>query len=264
MRAADYSYFDSPFLALAHRGGAKYPPNLHRENTAYAFGQAAALGYRYFETDVHATRDGVLLAFHDDHLDRVTDQRGLVAALPYAQVRTARIGGRDPIPTLAELLTAFPTARFNVDAKSDAAVEPLGRVIAEHEAYDRVCVGSFGIGRLHRLRRLLGRQVASSASMLGVAWNRFTPWLTWALNSPAPALQIPIFYRLAGRRVRVLTPGLIRAAHRAGKHVHVWTIDDLPTMERLLDDGVDGLVTDRVDSLKSLLVERELWRSEAA
>jgi glycerophosphoryl diester phosphodiesterase len=98
MRAADYAFFDVPFTAFAHRGGATYEPNLYRENSMHAFKQAVALGYRYLETDVHATRDGVLLAFHDALLDRVTDHTGAVADLSYAEVSEARIHGIDPIP----------------------------------------------------------------------------------------------------------------------------------------------------------------------
>ena len=259
MRAADFPYFDAPFLAFAHRGGATYPPNLHRENSAYAFRQAVALGYRYLETDVHATADGELLAFHDTRLDRVTDHSGLVAELPYAQVREARIGGHDPIPRLADLLTEFPRARFNIDAKSDLAVDLLARTIAEFEAHDRVCVSSFSPARLHRLRVQVGRRVASSASSRGAAWNRFAPALTRLLNTPAPALQIPVRHVVAGRSVQVVTPGLVRAVHRAGKQVHVWTVDDAAVMEQLIDAGVDGIFADRVDTLKSVLTERELW-----
>ena len=99
MRAAAYAYFDVPFAAYAHRGGALYPPNLHRENTRHAFQQAVDLGYRYLETDVHATADGVLVAFHDHVLDRVTDRTGPIARLPYVEVAQARIGGIDPIPS---------------------------------------------------------------------------------------------------------------------------------------------------------------------
>ena len=176
MRADDYAFFDAPFAAFAHRGGATYEPNLHRENSLHAFKQAVALGYRYLETDVHATRDGVLLAFHDRVLDRVTDRTGAIAELTYAEIAEARIHGLDPIPRLSELLAEFPDARFNIDAKSTGAVDLLAATIAEHEAYDRVCVGSFGIRRLHRLRRRLGCRVPSAASALGVAANRFVPW----------------------------------------------------------------------------------------
>lgn len=259
MRADAYDYFDSDFLAFAHRGGAHYAPNLHRENSRHAFAAAVALGYRYLETDVHLTADGVLVAFHDSELDRVTDSTGKIADLPYEAVARARIGGQDPIPTLAELLEAFPDARFNIDAKSAGAVDVLARTIADHDAYDRVCVSSFGIRRLHRLRRLLGPRTASSASAAGIAVNRFAPWLTRALDSPAPALQLPVDQRVLGRDLRILTDRLVRTAHARGKQVHVWTIDDEAQIERLLDAGVDGIFTDRPDTLKKVLRRRGRW-----
>ena len=259
MRAADFGYFDAPFLALAHRGGALYPPNVGRENTLHAFTQATSLGYRYLETDVHATSDGVLVAFHDPWLHRVTDAAGLIARTPYEIIRRVRIGGRDPIPTLAELLEAFPDARFNIDAKSSASIGLLAGTIAEHDAYDRVCVSSFGFRRLHRLRRLLGPRVASAASPVGVAMNRFVPWVTAVLNTSTPVLQLPVDRRLLGLRLEVLTGGLIDAVHRAGKHVHVWTVDDPLEMERLIAAGVDGIFADRIDVLKDTLLTHGLW-----
>lgn len=259
MRAADHPYFDAPFLAFAHRGGAAYPPNLHRENTEHAFDQAVALGYRYLETDVHASADRVLLAFHDDRLDRVTDRVGLVAELGYAEISEARIHGRDPIPRFADLLERYPHARFNVDAKSEAAVDLLADTIAEHEAYDRVCVASFSAARLHRVRRRLGPRVASAASSRGVAWNRFAPALTRLVNTPAAALQMPVSQVALGRTLRVLTPALVAAVHRAGKQVHIWTVDDSESITQLLDVGVDGIFTDRVDTLKIVLEQRGLW-----
>jgi glycerophosphoryl diester phosphodiesterase len=264
VRASAYAYFDVSFAAYAHRGGALYRPNLHRENTRHAFQQAVDLGYRYLETDVHATADGVLVAFHDRVLDRVTDRRGPIALLPYAEVARARIGGHDPIPRLSELLAAFPDARFNIDAKSDAAVDLLAAVIAEHQASERVCVSSFSVARLHRLRRRLGPRVASAASSAGVAVNRFLPWLTWALNSAAPVLQLPVAYPFRGRMVTVLTPALVSAVHRAGKRVQIWTVDDAETMNELIDLGVDGIFTDRIDVLKDVLVQRGLWTGPGA
>lgn len=258
-RTADFSYFDQPFAAFAHRGGANYEPNIGRENSLHAFEQAVALGYRYLETDVHATADGVLLAFHDSVLDRVTDRTGAIADLTYAEVQQARIGGIDPIPTLAELFTAFPGARFNIDAKAAPAVELLADTIGEFEATDRVCVSSFSPARLYALRKRLGKGVASAASMRGIAWNRFAPFLTWLINTEAPVLQMPISYPVLGRELTVLTPALIKAVHRAGKQVHIWTIDDAETISRLLDLGVDGIFTDRVDTLKAVLNSRGLW-----
>src|SRR4249920_2501013 len=259
MRAADYAFFDIPFAAYAHRGGATYEPNLHRENSMHAFKEAVALGYSYLETDVHATRDGVLLAFHDRVLDRVTDRNGVIADLSYAQISEARIHGIDPIPRLSELLAEFPDARFNVDAKSPAAVALLAEAIAEFDAYDRVCVCSFGIRRLYELRRRLGWRVPSAASALGIAANRFLPWMTWALDTPAPVLQMPISVPMLGGELTVLTSALVDAAHRVGKKVQIWTVDDSETMERLIDEGVDGIFTDRIDTLKDVLIRRGLW-----
>jgi glycerophosphoryl diester phosphodiesterase len=259
MRAAEYAFFDVPFAAYAHRGGATYEPNLYRENSMHAFKEAVALGYRYLETDVHATRDGVLLAFHDRVLDRVTDHNGAIADLSYAQIAGARIHGIDPIPQLSELLAEFPDARFNIDAKSPAAVALLAETIAEFDAYDRVCVCSFGIRRVNELRRRLGWRVPSAASALEIAANRFLPWMTWALDTPAPVLQMPISVPILGGELTVLTSALVDAAHRLGKKVQIWTVDDSETMERLIDAGVDGIFTDRIDTLKDVLIRRGLW-----
>ena len=259
MRADEYAYFDADFLAFAHRGGAHYKPNIDRENSRYAFEQAVKLGYRYLETDVHLTLDGVLVAFHDEQLDRVTDATGRIAELPYAVVSRARINGIDPIPTLSELFEAFPSTRFNIDAKSAGAVDALVRTIADHDAYDRVCVSSFGIRRLHRLRRLLGNRAASAASSVGIALNYFVPWLTAVLDSPAPVLQMPVDRRVFGIRLELLTDRLLRTAHQHGKQVHIWTIDEEPELERLIDAGVDGIFTDRPDTLKSVLQRRGRW-----
>lgn len=258
MRASDFPYLDHDGpIGLAHRGGAAYRPNAGLENTAAAFRRAVDLGYRYLETDVHATADGVLVAFHDDVLDRVTTGRGAVADLPYAAVREALIGGAEPAPLLGDLLEEFPGVRFNVDIKADGAVVPLVRTIEEHGAVDRVCVGSFSPRRLREVRRRLGPRLATAAGQVGVAALRFTPPLVsrW-LHTPAPVLQVPLQHTIGGRPVHVLIPRLVRTAHGLGKHVHVWTIDDAAEMHRLLDLGVDGLVSDRIDTLRDVLAER--------
>lgn len=254
-------YLGDPPLALAHRGGSGLPGNEGLENSSRAFRNAVALGYRYLETDVHATSDGHLVAFHDDVLDRATDGTGAIARLTLAQVRAARIGGREPVPTLAELFSQFPTARFNIDIKAPGATEPLWRLIDTYGAHDRVCVGSFSNRRLWRFRRLAAGSVATSAGRLGTAALRFLPWsLTRFIHTPAMVFQVP---RVAGRpplRVTVVTRGFVDRAHRLGKHVHVWTIDDPDTMRALLDLGVDGIVTDRPDLLRDLLRQRGGWR----
>ncbi len=259
MRARDFPYFDTRFAAFAHRGGSAFAANVGRENTMSAFREAVAMGYRYLETDVHATRDGTLVAFHDDVLDRVTDHRGRISELTAAAVARVRVGGTEQVPQLDHLLEEFPQARFNIDIKSRAAVEPLVRTIDLHRAHDRVCVGSFGVDRIRAFRSLMGRRVATAVSRTGTAYNAFAPVLPRLLNSPGVALQLPVSYEVRGRFVRTLTPRLLRNAHAAGKVVHVWTIDDADTMGALIDQGVDGLFTDRIDVLKDVLVGRGLW-----
>lgn len=247
-------------LAFAHRGGAYHPEIEGLENTMSAFRHAAALGYHYLETDVHLTADGVLLAFHDDVLDRVTDQRGAVRELTLAEVRRARIGGREEVPTLVELLDAFPGARFNIDLKSDDAVEPLARLVRERDLWDRILVGSFSHRRTRRFRRLTEGRVPTSAAPWQVVAFRLSPSARLArliAGRAVAALQIP---HRRGRLV-VATPGLVRRAHAAGVQVHVWTIDDPDEMVELLERGVDGLFTDRTDLLKDVLEGRGQWWS---
>lgn len=245
-------------LAFAHRGGAYHPEIEGLENTMAAFRHAAALGYHYLETDVHLTSDGVLLAFHDEVLDRVTDQKGAVRELTLADVRRARIGGREEVPTLVDLLDAFPQARFNIDIKSDDAVEPLAMLVRERGLWDRVFIGSFSRRRIRRFRILTEGRVPTAADPWQVVAWRLSPSARLArlvAGSGFAAFQVP---HRRGRLV-VVTPGLVRRAHGAGLQVHVWTIDDPAEMHELLDRGVDGLFTDRTDLLKDVLEGRGQW-----
>jgi glycerophosphoryl diester phosphodiesterase len=246
-------------LAFAHRGGAFHPELEGLENTMAAFQHAVDLGYIYLETDVRATNDDVLLAFHDAVLDRVTARKGPVADLAYAEVSDALIGGREQIPTMASLLEQFPRARFNIDIKSDAAVEPLARLVRATGAHDRVCVGSFSRPRIRRFRALVGDRVATAAGRLDVAAFRLLPAAALVgvlTRDRAAALQVPHRHG----RLTVVTPALVARAHALGRHVHVWTVDDPEQMRELLDMGVDGLMTDRTDVLREVLVERGQWR----
>lgn len=258
-----FAYLDdvgpSEVLAFAHRGGAYHPEIEGLENTLAAFRHAVGLGYTYLETDVHATSDGVLLAFHDAVLDRVSDSGGEIARLSGAQVADALIGGRERVPTLAELFDEFPHARFNIDLKSEAAVPLLAEFVAERGAWDRLLVASFSGRRLRAFRRLTGGRIAASASPAQIFAFRVLPSGRLAdllTRGRVAALQVP--HRRHG--VTIATPGLVRRAHRVGKAVHVWTIDDPEEMRLLLDRGVDGLMTDRTDILRDVLVSRGQWR----
>ncbi|MDZ5662089.1 glycerophosphodiester phosphodiesterase [Nocardioides sp. S-58] len=256
---ASSAYLDSPHpLAFAHRGGAYHPEIEGLENTLAAFTHAVALGYTYLETDVHVTSDGVLLAFHDTVLDRVTDRTGTISESTWAEVQQALIGGRERVPTLAELFEAFPEARFNIDLKSEGAVEALARFIEERRAWDRVLIGSFSGRRMAAFRRRTRGRVATSAHPLEVVAFVLSPSgrLARLLTRGRPvALQVP---HRRGRLV-VVTRGLVRRAHAAGVEVHVWTIDDPAEMNVLLDRGVDGLMTDRTDILRDVLRARGQW-----
>jgi glycerophosphoryl diester phosphodiesterase len=248
-----------PVLAFAHRGGARHPELAGLENTSAAFAHAVALGYTYLETDVHVTRDGVLVAFHDALLERVTDGSGRVEELAAADLAEVRVSSREPVPTLAALVAAFPEQRLNIDLKSAAAVAPLATFVAEHGLHDRVLVGSFSGRRLRRFRRLAGARVATSASPGEVAAYVVLPASVARLvtrNGPA-ALQVP---HRRGPLV-VASARLVRRAHAAGLPVHVWTVDDPAEMVELLDRGVDGLMTDRTDLLRDVLRRRGQWRS---
>ena len=256
--ASDFPYFaDTLPIGMAHRGGSTYAPNVGRENTVAAFREAVDMGYRYLETDVHATSDGRLVAFHDEVLDRVTDSRGAIADLPWSEVAAARIAGTDPVPLMDELFETFPAARFNIDVKAPGAIGPLTEAIRRHRALDRVCIGSFSDSRLRAVRRALGPDLATSAGPRDVASLRLLPAvLSRWLRSPAQALQIPVEHALGPVTATVVTARLIATAHRLGKQVHVWTIDEEAEMHRLLDLGVDGIVTDRIDTLRDVLAER--------
>ncbi|MBY5161881.1 glycerophosphodiester phosphodiesterase [Nitriliruptoria bacterium AS10] len=230
------------------------------ENSMAAFAAAVELGFTHVETDVHATADGVLMAFHDDTLDRVTDREGRIADLPHADVAAARIGGREPIPTLEEVLHTWPDLHLNIDVKADHAVGPTVEVIDRLGVHDRVCIASFDDRRRRAVLDGLSARVASSAGTATVRaflLGHLLPGsrLVRRALTDVDLLQVP---ERAGR-VRVVTPATVEAAHDAGVAVHVWTVNDRADMERLLDWGVDGIVSDRADVLRDVLAERGHW-----
>lgn len=253
-----YAFLDHPGpIPFAHRGGAGLPANVGIENTIRAFANAVDLGYRYLETDVHATSDGVPIVFHDHTLDRITDHHGVVAALSLAESEQVLVGGTEPIPTLVEALETFPDARFNIDVKTELVIPPLVDIVNRMNARDRVCISSFSGRRLLLVRRMFGPGVATSLSPREVA-TRLVPSpipLAQRLTTAGPCVQVPVGYG----RVRIVTPDFLARTHAAGKQVHVWTIDDPDQMHQLLDMGVDGIITDRPDVLRRVLTERDQW-----
>jgi glycerophosphoryl diester phosphodiesterase len=251
-------FLDAPTpIAFAHRG---FAPEAG-ENSMAAFQRAIALGYRYLETDVRVTADGVALAFHDRTLDRVTDQRGKISELPWAQVRRARIDGSEPIPVLAELLDAWPEARVNIDIKAKECIGPTIDAIRRTSSIDRVCVGAFSGSRVAAMRRVLGPRLCTS---LG-------PREALALRAGATLGRLP--RRSLGRCAQVparigslpfVDARYLATAHELGLPVHAWTVNERAEMTRLLDLGVDGLMTDAADVLRQLLIERGQWPAPSA
>jgi glycerophosphoryl diester phosphodiesterase len=247
-----YLQSDRP-LAFAHRGGGSEAP----ENTLAAFERAVDLGFRYLETDARLTADGVVVAFHDPVLDRVTDAGGAIANLTWAEVSRARVHGAEPIPKLVDILDAWGDVRFNIDPKCDAVVAPLARLIEDLGLIDRVCFGSFRARRTARLARVLGGGVCRSLGPAGVARLRAA-----SLGLPVPVaaggaacVQVPAC--LEGRPL--VDERFVRRAHRERLQVHVWTVDDPDHMHRLLDIGVDGLMSDRPSVLRRVLQARGTW-----
>ena len=249
-------YLDHPRpIAVAHRGGNLVAP----ENTVAAFDHAVSLGIRYLETDVHVSADGVLVAFHDADLERLGGRAGTIADQSWSELSTIDLGGGHRIPTMEELLITFPSARFNIDPKVDAAVEPLADLVASHRAVDRVGIGAFDDARIARMRERLGPTLCTSpgpAELL--AFIAADPPPTQAFESHG-CLQIPP--RFGSYE---LTAGLVDHAHELGLQVHVWTINEAAEMHALLDLGVDAIMTDDPELLRSVLIDRGVWAEPPA
>ena len=250
-------------LAVAHRGGAGLAP----ENTLAAFERSYALGLRYLETDVRVTADGVCVTVHDSDLSRVTgsrtaDARTPVARMPWSQVRQARVGGTELVPRLEEALDAFPDARFTIDLKDPRAIGPLAAAVRRCAATDRVCIAGSADRWLADVRAVLGPRVATA-----MGWESLARLAVAARvgASPygvvrAPFAHVPL--RLG--RLPVFVDRLVGMAHELGSRVLVWTVDEPSQMHRLLDAGVDGIITDRPDLLREVMLARDCWQAPSA
>lgn len=246
-------------LVIAHRGGAGLWP----ENTMYAFTRAVALGVDVLEMDIHATADGVMVVIHDPTVERTTNGTGAISGMTFAELKTLDAGYRwtpdggatfplrgqgITIPALSEVIAAFPEVRFNIEPKQaePSLAAPLCQMLREHQVTERVMVGAFKAVVLDEFRRACP-EVATSASTSEVSafLALSTAGLEGSSNAAHQALQVPEYS--AG--IRLLTPAFIEAAHRRDLEVHAWTINEKSSMERLLDSGIDGIITDYPDRL---------------
>ncbi len=261
---ASFPYLADPIpRAFAHRGW--HLGELDGlENSLPAFRRACEEGYRYLETDVHATADGVVVVHHDPNLDRTTDGSGPIAAQTWAQLKNVKVGGKAPLSRLEDLLEELPNARFNVDVKADRAVEPFVAVLERTKAHDRVAAAAFSDARLVRLRKLAGPKLVTAMGPR----SAFALWARGKLPLlPLGRLVLGAMAQVPVRQgaLRVVDKAFLSIAGRSGIEVHTWTIDDPAEMRMLLDLGVHGIVTDRPDLLREVLIERGAWqRSQEA
>jgi glycerophosphoryl diester phosphodiesterase len=243
LRSSSGYFSPAPPRVLAHRGLAIDAP----ENTLLAFARAVAAGVTHIETDVHASSDGVAIISHDPDLVRLTGRQGLVSALPLAELRRIELGHGQSFATLAEALDGFPEARFNIDVKSEDAIGPTVNAIRAAGATLRVLVTSFSEQRRSAtVRQLPGVATSASATLFAGALLSGKLGLSSAMKYALrgiDAVQIP--EHAAG--MNTVTRRQLRLFHNAGIEVHVWTINNVDDMVRLLDLGVDGIVTDRAD-----------------
>jgi glycerophosphoryl diester phosphodiesterase len=254
---SDFFSVEHP-IRFAHRGSSILWP----ENTIYAFSRAIEEhGYRYLELDVHLSADRVPMVIHDPILDRTTDGSGRVADRTLAELKTLDAAHRfDPdhgfplrgsgiaIPTLDEVYRAWPEARVNIDLKEAGEEWAVAEVIRANDAEHRTLVGSFFDRRISRFRRITGNTVAVSAGP--VAGARM-----WMASRTGRSLRLPVqAYQLSDQYTGFsIDRKLVDTIHRAGAHVHVWTVNEADDMRRLLELGVDGIITDRPDVLNEVL-----------
>ena len=251
-----YAFLDGPLpLAMAHRGGAIE----HLENTMPAFEACVRLGYRYLETDVRVTADGVLVAFHDGGLERVTDRTGRLEQLTWAEVSEARIGGREPILRLEDLLGRLAgrpvQPRHQGGRRPDAArahrCAGWGSPTASASAPSPTPASPRPGGC--SARRCAPRSGRAGSRRCGM--SSYSPRAAGLVRIQAGCAQVPL--QLGGRAL--VDERFLAAAHARGLQVHVWTVDTVEESTALLDLGVDGLMTDRPAMLRELLEQRGQW-----
>ena len=242
----------SRFLPFAHRGASKLAP----ENTFAAFQAAYDLGFKIVETDIRASRDGVAYCFHDLDLMRMTGDSRKIEEITSQEVDQVRIKGTHPIPKLQDLYEAFPDACFNLDAKSWSSVDPLVELVRRMDVEQRTCFGSFSQARLDTIsQKLPSGAPAQSIGTKGAVALYLNYLLRRRLRMRAVCVQLPV--KKYG--VRLINRNTVDFYHSLGLKAHVWTVNDATEMQHLIDIGVDGIMTDDCELLKSVLKKNHLW-----
>jgi glycerophosphoryl diester phosphodiesterase len=265
-RAPDHPYYSSelPYpLVIAHQGGDGLWPG----NTMYAFEHAAALGVDVLEMDLHITKDGVLILMHDETVDRTTDGKGLIEEMTLAEIKTLDAGhGWSPddggtfpyrgrgikVPTLEEVLQAFPGYRMTIEIKKTecSMAAPLCDLIRGHGMQDKILVASFHDERMEKFRQVCPEVATSSARQETTVFVLMSKAFLGRLYSPVfSSLQVPE----KSSDIAVMTARFVRAAHERNLKVEPWAINDPEQMKRYIDWGVDGIITDRPDLMLEIL-----------
>lgn len=247
-------------LAFAHRGVHGGDTGAG-ENSFEAFERAVKLGFTYLETDVHRTADGVVVALHDDTLDRTTNGEGLVAQRAWGEIQRLTVHGGGSVPRLDELLDAWPEVRWNLDVKDPGTVPDLVATLTDLDVLDRVCVGSFQHHTVATIRAEFGDRVCTAATtrevrlLVAAAAAPRSSRRALTFRVGASCVQVPP----SEGRTRIVTDRFVETCHGIGLPVHVWTIDDHAQMRELLDLGVDGIMTDDADALVDVFESRGAW-----
>ena len=242
---------DYNFFGFVHRGGDEEKT----ENTLEAFQYSADLGFVFMETDVQSTLDGKVVIFHDETLERVAGINKKVSQLTFQEIKKIDLINGGKIPSLEETLSSFPNLRFNIDIKVDSAVEETITIVKNHHALNRVCLAAFSTNRLNRIRHLTGSDLCSSMGQAEVVRLLLSSYGLNFKASPGFCAQVPV----SQFGIPIVTKKFIKKVHDLNKLIHVWTIDETEEMYRLIDLGVDGLMTDKPTVLKEALVARNLF-----
>ncbi len=244
---------------MVHRGAPLNGGSEVVENTGAAFRRAYRRGFRYFETDVRVTRDGVLVACHDHSLRRVAGERVQIAKVTWGELSEIPVGD-EPLPRLVDLIDEYPDVAFNIDPKVDGAVRPLVSTLLERDVLARVCVASFSDDRLRWVRAALGSRVCTAAgpgelrrAMLQIARGQ-------SLDLPGVnVLQVPRWLSREAPWPGPRKADLLDVAKRVDLPVHVWTVNDGAEMEQLLARGAGGVMSDDTDVLMEVFTANG-WR----
>ena len=240
-----HPYLDVPGVAIsAHRGGSIEAP----ENTIESFEYSIELGSSYIETDVQLSSDGIPYIFHDDDLKRLFGKNIIFNSLHSDEIDELILFDKYKIPTLESTLQKFPDTLFQIDVKTDEVVLPTMEVIKKTNSTDKVCIASFSSKRLKQVHKLYP-EICLSMGPFEVMKLLLASFGLYRNKVPGNCLQIPIYQY----GIKLVTKRFINYIHTIGLKIHVWTINDEDTMQKLIDLGVDGIITDRPKTLKDLL-----------